>query len=118
MWCASGDGRRGLHHARAVHAVLRDRRIQFVVITFVAHWAQGFGWSRGGWEYPLFWALIILAIALRGGGLRILLDRQARLGAVGGPDVSRRQRPAHPDPVVVEGGAAHRARSRRRRSAC
>jgi putative oxidoreductase len=34
----------------------------------VAHWAQGFGWSRGGWEYPLFWALIILAIALRGGG--------------------------------------------------
>jgi putative oxidoreductase len=44
--------------------------IQFLVITFVAHWPQGFGWSRpgGGWEYPLFWGLIILAIGLRGGG--------------------------------------------------
>jgi putative oxidoreductase len=42
--------------------------IQFAVITFVAHWPQGFGWSRGGWEYPLFWGLILFAIALRGGG--------------------------------------------------
>jgi putative oxidoreductase len=42
--------------------------IQFLVITFVAHWPQGFTWSRGGWEYPLFWGLIILAIGLRGGG--------------------------------------------------
>jgi len=42
--------------------------IQFAVITFVAHWAQGFGWTRGGWEYPLFWGLILFAIALRGGG--------------------------------------------------
>ena len=41
---------------------------EFAIIIFVAHWAHGFGWSRGGWEYPLFWALIILAIALRGGG--------------------------------------------------
>ena len=34
------------------------------------HWPNGFGWSlpRGGWEYPLFWGLIILAIGLRGGG--------------------------------------------------
>jgi putative oxidoreductase len=44
--------------------------IQFLLIIFVAHWGAGFGWSRpgGGWEYPLFWALIILAIGLRGGG--------------------------------------------------
>ena len=42
--------------------------IQFAVITFVAHWPQGFQWSRGGWEYPLFWGLILFAIALRGGG--------------------------------------------------
>jgi putative oxidoreductase len=44
--------------------------IEFLVITFVAHWPHGFGWSnpRGGWEYPLFWGLIILAIGLRGGG--------------------------------------------------
>jgi putative oxidoreductase len=42
--------------------------IQFLIITFVAHWPQGFTWSRGGWEYPLFWGLIMFAIALRGGG--------------------------------------------------
>ena len=42
--------------------------VQFAVITFVAHWPQGFTWSRGGWEYPLFWGLIFFAIALRGGG--------------------------------------------------
>ena len=42
--------------------------VQFAIITFVAHWPQGFTWSRGGWEYPLFWGLIFFAIALRGGG--------------------------------------------------
>ena len=42
--------------------------IQFIIITFIAHWPQGFTWSRGGWEYPLFWGLIMFAIALRGGG--------------------------------------------------
>ena len=42
--------------------------IEFAIITFVAHWPAGFGWARGGWEYPLFWGLILFAIALRGGG--------------------------------------------------
>jgi putative oxidoreductase len=44
--------------------------IEFLVIVFVAHWAPGFPWNRpgGGWEYPAFWGLIILAIVLRGGG--------------------------------------------------
>jgi putative oxidoreductase len=47
--------------------------IEFVLIVFNAHWGTGFkdfAWSRagGGWEYPLFWGLIIAAIALRGGG--------------------------------------------------
>jgi putative oxidoreductase len=42
--------------------------IQFAVITFVAHWPAGFAAGRGGWEYPLFWGLILFAIALRGGG--------------------------------------------------
>src|SRR5262245_5686020 len=51
--------------------------IQFAVITFVAHWPQGFAWSRGGWEYPLFWGLILFAIALRGGG-PYSLDRKLR----------------------------------------
>jgi putative oxidoreductase len=30
--------------------------------------AKGFGWINGGYEYPLFWGLIMVAIALRGGG--------------------------------------------------
>jgi putative oxidoreductase len=44
--------------------------IQFLMIVFIAHWAPGFPWNRpgGGWEYPAFWGLIILAIGLRGGG--------------------------------------------------
>ncbi|MEX2036101.1 MAG: DoxX family protein [Xanthobacteraceae bacterium] len=44
--------------------------IQFLVITFYAHFGNGFGWTspRGGWEYPLFWGLIWVAIGLRGGG--------------------------------------------------
>jgi putative oxidoreductase len=49
--------------------------IEFAVITFLAHWPVGFAWNsvaatgaRGGWEYPLFWGLILFAIALRGGG--------------------------------------------------
>jgi putative oxidoreductase len=27
-----------------------------------------FGWAERGYEYPLFWGLVMLAIALRGGG--------------------------------------------------
>jgi putative oxidoreductase len=47
--------------------------IQFLLIVFNAHWGTGlkdFPWNRqgGGWEYPLFWALIWVAIGLRGGG--------------------------------------------------
>ena len=44
--------------------------IQFFVITFVAHFGRGYGWSQpgGGWEFPLMWGLIFFAIALRGGG--------------------------------------------------
>jgi putative oxidoreductase len=44
--------------------------IQFLIIIFIAHWAPGFPWNRpgGGWEYPAFWGLIIVAIGLRGGG--------------------------------------------------
>ena len=44
--------------------------IEFLIITFHAHFGAGFGWSRpgGGWEYPLFWGLIWVAVALRGGG--------------------------------------------------
>jgi putative oxidoreductase len=47
--------------------------VEFLIIIFVAHWGDGlagFNWNRqgGGWEYPLFWELIWLAILMRGGG--------------------------------------------------
>ena len=52
---------------RFIAAVLA---IEFVLITFVAHRPNGYGWTSqgGGWEYPLLWGLIFFAIALRGGG--------------------------------------------------
>ena len=47
--------------------------VEFLVIIFVAHWGgglAGFAWNRqgGGWEYPLFWELIWVAILMRGAG--------------------------------------------------
>ena len=43
--------------------------IQFFLITFLAHFGNGYGWTnpRGGWEFPLMWGMIFFAIALRGG---------------------------------------------------
>jgi putative oxidoreductase len=34
----------------------------------VYHHLPKFGWTGPGYEYPLFWGLVMLAIALRGGG--------------------------------------------------
>ena len=44
--------------------------IEFILITFVAHFPNGFAFSspHGGWEYPLLWGLVIFAVSLRGGG--------------------------------------------------
>lgn len=41
--------------------------IEMAVIAY-HHLGGGFGWINRGYEYPLFWGLIMLAIALRGGG--------------------------------------------------
>jgi putative oxidoreductase len=58
--------------------------IEFLVIIFVAQSAgglAGFPWTKGatggGWEYPLFWELIWVAILMRGGG-PYSLDRKLR----------------------------------------
>ena len=40
--------------------------IEMSVIVF--HHLPKFGWTGPGYEYPLMWALVMLAIALRGGG--------------------------------------------------
>jgi putative oxidoreductase len=41
--------------------------IEMAVIVY-HHLGGGFGWTNRGYEYPLMWGLIMLAIALRGGG--------------------------------------------------
>jgi putative oxidoreductase len=53
--------------------------IEFLIIVLIGHGPRGFSWNvpGGGWEYPFFWGLIWVAIALRGGG-PYSLDR--RLG--------------------------------------
>lgn len=40
--------------------------IEMAVIVY--HHLPVFGWTQRGYEYPLMWGLIMLAIALRGGG--------------------------------------------------
>ena len=40
--------------------------IEMSVIVY--HHLPKFGWGERGYEYPLFWGLVMLAIALRGGG--------------------------------------------------
>jgi putative oxidoreductase len=41
--------------------------IEFAVIVY-HHIPNGYVWIKGGYEYPLLWGLIFLAIAIRGGG--------------------------------------------------
>jgi putative oxidoreductase len=41
--------------------------IEMAVIAY-QYLPSGFGWTRPGYEYPLMWSLVALAIALRGGG--------------------------------------------------
>ena len=38
------------------------------MVVIVYHHLPKFGWTDRGYEYPLFWGLVMLAIALRGGG--------------------------------------------------
>ena len=47
--------------------------IEMCVIVY--HHLPKFGWTNPGYEYPLFWGIVMLAIALRGGGA-YSLDRK------------------------------------------
>ena len=47
--------------------------IEMAVIVY--HHLPKFGWTNPGYEYPLFWGIVMLAIALRGGGA-YSLDRK------------------------------------------
>lgn len=46
----------------------------FMMVAVSVHWPSGFFWPKGGFEYPLMWGLIALAISFRGGG-PLSLDR-------------------------------------------
>ena len=35
---------------------------------FLVHLPNGFSWNKGGFEYPLLWGIVALAIFFRGGG--------------------------------------------------
>ena len=48
--------------------------ILMAVAVVTVHLGNGFFATAGGYEYPLFWGLVALAIALRGGG-RMSVDR-------------------------------------------
>jgi len=41
--------------------------IEMAVITY-QYLPAGFGWTKPGYEYPLMWGLVMLAVTLRGGG--------------------------------------------------
>jgi putative oxidoreductase len=39
-----------------------------MAVALTVHLPQGFFWNEGGYEYPLMWGILALAIFLRGGG--------------------------------------------------
>ncbi|WP_018649422.1 MULTISPECIES: DoxX family protein [Thioalkalivibrio] len=49
----------------------------FLAVTITVHWSSGFFWTEGGFEFPLMWTLVALAIFFRGGG-RWSLDAALR----------------------------------------
>ena len=48
--------------------------IEMFVIAYFINGPKGFLWTRGGYEYPLLWGLLCLAILFRGGG-RLSVDQ-------------------------------------------
>jgi len=44
------------------------------VAAFYVHWGNGYFWGNGGFEFPLFWGVVALAIVILGGG-RLSVDR-------------------------------------------
>lgn len=42
--------------------------ILLLVAAFQVHFANGYFWNKGGYEYPLLWAVLMIAIFFRGGG--------------------------------------------------
>jgi len=51
--------------------------VLMLVAVIKVHLGSGFFWTHEGWEYPLMWAILALAILLRGAGP---LSLDARIG--------------------------------------
>lgn len=50
--------------------------LQLLGAAFLGHWQNGFSFGAangGGWEYPVFWAVVMFAIALLGDGAKALV---------------------------------------------
>ncbi len=42
--------------------------IELLVAVFVVHLGNGYFWNKGGYEFPLLWGVVMIAIFLKGGG--------------------------------------------------
>lgn len=42
--------------------------ILLLVAAFYVHLGNGYFWNKGGYEYPLLWAILMCVIFIRGGG--------------------------------------------------
>lgn len=51
--------------------------IMLAVATFYVHFSNGFFWNKGGFEYPMMWMILCIAVAIRGGG-SLSVDRAMR----------------------------------------
>ncbi len=62
----------------ALGFLTRPAAVAITILMAVAvlniHLANGFFWTGGGYEYPLLWGLVSLALAFRGGG-ELSIDR-------------------------------------------
>jgi putative oxidoreductase len=48
--------------------------IEMLIAMITVHWAHGFSYTKGGYEYVLLLGIVLFAIAIRGGG-RYSIDR-------------------------------------------
>lgn len=40
----------------------------FLLTAITFHWSNGFAWNEQGFEYPLFWAVVVFHFLMNGGG--------------------------------------------------
>jgi len=69
-----GGGRAGTRfcwlyaRSHSVPPTARCRACHFIVLILVVHVPRGYSMTVNGVEFPLMWLMMLIAIALRGGG--------------------------------------------------